>query len=130
MRAGGYTLLLRFRRKHGNGSFSAGRESTIMHSASRIIVEMSRNLAGLYILAAMAMSGIFFAIASSAAEDTHQVPVMDGGAGPCSLELTVTGPDGKPVYAADVKVHINYGFGGFHKLDLEAGTNADGKLKF
>jgi hypothetical protein len=58
------------------------------------------------------------------------VPVMDGGAGPCSLELTVNGPDGKPVYAAKVKVHIAYGFGGFHKLDLEAGTNSDGKLKF
>lgn len=55
---------------------------------------------------------------------------MDGGAGPCSLELTITGPDGKPVYAAKVKVHIAYGFGGFHRLDLEAGTNSDGKLKF
>jgi hypothetical protein len=55
---------------------------------------------------------------------------MDGEAGPCSLELTVNGPDGKPVYAAKVKVHIAYGFGGFHKLDLEAGTNSDGKLKF
>lgn len=58
------------------------------------------------------------------------VPVMDGEAGPCSLELTITGPDGKPVYAAKVKVHIAYGFGGFHKLDLEAGTNSDGKLRF
>lgn len=55
---------------------------------------------------------------------------MDGGAGPCMLELTVSGPDGKPVYDAKVKVHIAYGFGGFHKLDLEAGTNADGRVKF
>ena len=55
---------------------------------------------------------------------------MDGEAGPCSLELTISGQDGKPVYAAKVKVHIAYGFGGFHKLDLEAGTNSDGKLKF
>ena len=55
---------------------------------------------------------------------------MDGGAGPCSLDLTVLGPDGKPVYAATVKVHIAYGFGGFHKLDLQAGTNADGKVRF
>lgn len=37
---------------------------------------------------------------------------------------------GKPVYAATVKVHISYGFGGIRKLDLEAGTNSDGKLKF
>lgn len=55
---------------------------------------------------------------------------MDGGVGPCSLDLTVLGSDGKPVYAAKVKVHIAYGFGGFHKLDLEAGTNQDGKVRF
>src|ERR1022692_3457283 len=60
----------------------------------------------------------------------EKVPVMDGGAGPCSLELTVRGADGKPVYAATVKVHIKYGFGGMRRLDLEAGTNADGKVKF
>ena len=55
---------------------------------------------------------------------------MDGGAGPCSLELTVFGADDKPVYNATVKVHITYGFGGFHHLDLQAGTNSDGKVKF
>jgi len=60
----------------------------------------------------------------------QKVPIMDGGAGPCSLELTVTTSDAKPVYAATVKVHIAYGFAGLHKLDLEAGTNADGKVKF
>jgi len=59
-----------------------------------------------------------------------QVPVMDGGAGPCSLDLTVTGADGKPVYAATVKVHIAYGFAGARRLDLQAGTNSDGKVKF
>jgi hypothetical protein len=71
-----------------------------------------------------------FAPASAVAQTSQQVPVMDGEAGPCSLELTVNGPDGRPVYAAKVKVHIAYGFGGFHKLDLEAGTNSDGKMKF
>jgi hypothetical protein len=54
---------------------------------------------------------------------------MQGGVGPCSLELTVRGADGKPVYAATVKVHIKYGFGGIRRLDLEAGTNSDGKVK-
>jgi hypothetical protein len=56
--------------------------------------------------------------------------VVDGSLGRCSLELTVLGPDSKPVYAASVKVHIAYGFGGFHRLDLEVGTNAEGKAKF
>jgi len=77
------------------------------------------------------------AIAAAQSQSTNpsssekdKVPVIDGGAGPCSLDLTVLGPDGKPVYAATVKVHIAYGFGGFHKLDLQAGTNQDGKVRF
>lgn len=60
---------------------------------------------------------------------TQTVPVLDGGAGPCSVAFTVTA-DGKPVLAAKVKVHIAYRFGGFHKLDLEASTNSDGKVRF
>jgi hypothetical protein len=59
----------------------------------------------------------------------QKVPVIDGAAGPCSLELNITS-EGQPVYAASVKVHIAYGFGAFHKLDLEASTNVDGKVKF
>jgi len=61
---------------------------------------------------------------------SSKVPVIDGGAGPCSFELIVFTPDGKPAGAADVKVHIAYGFGGFRRLDLEAGTNYDGKVNF
>ena len=58
------------------------------------------------------------------------MPVIDGAAGHCSLDLTVTAPDSKPVYGATVKVHISYGFGGMRKLDLEASTNVGGKVKF
>lgn len=58
------------------------------------------------------------------------VPVIQGGVGSCSIELTVRGADGKPVYASTVKVHVKYGFGGMRRLDLEAGTNSDGKVKF
>ncbi len=60
----------------------------------------------------------------------EKVPVINGGAGSCSVELTVRDADGKAVYAATVKVHIKYGFGGIRRLDLEAGTNPDGKVKF
>jgi len=66
----------------------------------------------------------------SASPTAAQVPVMNGGAGPCSVEVTVTDNDSKPLYAATVKVHITYGFAVIRKLDLEAGTNSDGKLKF
>lgn len=56
--------------------------------------------------------------------------VTDGGAGPCAAEFTVSGPDGKPVFAALINVHIAYGFGGFHKLDMGVYTNEQGKGKF
>ena len=62
--------------------------------------------------------------------DPHQVPIMDGEAGPCSVAFTVTDAKGAPVYDARIKVHIEYGFGGFHRLDLEAATNVDGKTQF
>src|ERR1700739_204559 len=66
----------------------------------------------------------------SAQPDSSQMTlVMDGGAGPCSLDLSVTN-NGKPAVAANVKVHIVYGFGGVRKLDLDAYTGNDGKVRF
>jgi hypothetical protein len=58
------------------------------------------------------------------------VAVVDGGAGPCAVDFRVTGPDGKPVYAAQIDVHLAYGFMGFHKLDLTVYSNAEGKARF
>jgi len=69
-------------------------------------------------------------VGSAAAQSSDKPATVDGGLGRCSLEVTVIGPDSKPVYAATVTVHIAYGFGGFHKLDLEVGTNSEGKAKF
>jgi hypothetical protein len=67
---------------------------------------------------------------SQAPAPNEKVPVIDGGVGRCSLELTVLGVDRKPVYAATVTAHVKYGFGGLRRLDLEAGTNSDGKVRF
>jgi hypothetical protein len=64
------------------------------------------------------------------ATPAQEIPVMDGGAGPCTLDLTVTDGNGKPMYGVTIKVHIAYGFAGIRKLDLEAGTNWDGKVRF
>lgn len=58
------------------------------------------------------------------------VPVLDASIGPCSADFTVVDPAGAPVYAAKVKVHIAYGFMNVRKLDLELGTNIDGKARF
>lgn len=83
----------------------------------------------LCVLCSMLVAVLLLSEAQAQASN-EQVPVIEGGAGPCSLQLTVRGADGKPVYAATVKVHIKYGFGGMRRLDLEAGTNWDGKVKF
>jgi hypothetical protein len=65
-----------------------------------------------------------------APSDTKAAPVIDGGAGPCSADLTITDANGAPVYAAKIKVHIAYRFGGFHRLDLELSTDSNGKARF
>ena len=70
------------------------------------------------------------ATSSQQSQDAKQVPVIDGGAGPCSAAFTVTDDKGKPAYAAAIKVHIAYGFMGSHRLDLQVSTNFDGKAKF
>jgi hypothetical protein len=55
---------------------------------------------------------------------------MDAGIGPCTADFTITDSASTPVYAAKVKVHIAYGFMNVRKLDLELGTNIDGKARF
>ena len=62
--------------------------------------------------------------------DPHSIPSVDGGLGSCTADFTITDNAGKPIYSATIKVHIAYGFGSFHKLDLQVGTNVDGKARF
>jgi hypothetical protein len=62
--------------------------------------------------------------------DPHDVPSIDAEAGPCTAEMTVMDASGNPVYAATIRVHIAHGFMGVRKMDLEIGTNVDGKARF
>ena len=55
---------------------------------------------------------------------------VDAGLGPCTADFTITDDAGSPVYAANIRVHIAYGFMNLHKFDLQVGTNADGKARF
>jgi hypothetical protein len=75
-----------------------------------------------------------FVLLSAAAQnpkpDPRSIPVIDGALGSCSADFTITDDANAPVYAADIRVHIAYGFMSLHKLDLEVGTNADGKARF
>ena len=54
------------------------------------------------------------------------IPSISADLGPCSARFTVT--DGtKPLYNAKVRTRIKYGAFGVRKLDLEVGTDANGK---
>ncbi len=91
---------------------------------------MHRAALGLVVATIVAFSWSSLAQSKPHASPAQPPTAIDGGLGPCSLELTVNTADGQPVTGASVKVHIAYGFGGFHKLDLEAGANAEGQVKF
>lgn len=67
---------------------------------------------------------------SNSGADPKAIPSIDGSIGPCSADFSVMDASGAPVYAAKISVHIVYGFMNVRKLDLELGTNADGKARF
>lgn len=60
----------------------------------------------------------------------HKVPEISANLGTCYVEIRVIDSAGKPVYGAQVSVHMRYGFGGFHRMDLQVGTNVDGLARF
>jgi hypothetical protein len=83
------------------------------------------------ILLPTTLSIVAFALSARAqTPDPKSVPVVDGNIGACSVDFTVNDEAGSPVYAAKIKVHIAYGFMYARKLDLEVGTNVDGKARF
>jgi hypothetical protein len=88
----------------------------------------------------LASAACFFPTSSVYAQDSktaaaetaasHTVPVIDGAIGTCSANFTVTDDNAAPVYDAKIHVHIAYGFMYMRKMDLEIGTNIDGKARF
>jgi hypothetical protein len=80
----------------------------------------------------LALSGglLLSAQQPSQPQPAQEIPNTDAQSGPCSIELSVTGADGKPLYAVRIDYHAEYGFMGAHKLDMAVYTNADGKAKF
>jgi hypothetical protein len=58
-----------------------------------------------------------------------ELAIISAKLGTCSADFTVTNADGKPVYAAMIHVRIKYGFLGVKRMDLEVGTNSDGKAR-
>jgi hypothetical protein len=87
-----------------------------------------RSLPSFALLAAFSFA--FSQTTGTPTPNPKEVPVIDGGIGPCTADFTVTDPSGAPVYDAKIRVHIAYGTWSLHKLDLEIGTNAEGKARF
>jgi len=85
-------------------------------------------MASIAFLLPLALGAVAFSQTSSV-PDPKAIPLMDGGIGPCSADITVNDSAGAPVYAAKISVHIAYGFLNKRKLDLELFTNADGKAR-
>lgn len=71
------------------------------------------------------------ALAQQPAPETPKpdLAIISARLGPCSADFTVIDADGKPVYAAIVHVRIRYGFLSIKRMDLEVGTNSDGKAR-
>jgi hypothetical protein len=106
--------------------------SPVFHTSTALPLLVRKILAFAFISLAssLAFPQTTTTTATTPVPDPKAVPVIDGGIGPCSADFTVTDSAGAPVYAAKVKVHIAYGFMSAHRLDLELGTNADGKAHF
>ena len=74
---------------------------------------------------------MFLAFCGAAvATNEPEIPVVDGGLGTCKADFTVKDGDGKPLYNAKIHVLIRYGFWNKRKMELEVGTNSDGKARF
>jgi hypothetical protein len=95
------------------------------------VTKDSRRLSLLMVALITSAFIIFRATAFAAdAPNPHEVPSIDGGLGPCSIEFTVKDAANTPLYNAKIRVHIATGVLGIKKTDLEVGTNVDGKGKF
>jgi hypothetical protein len=87
---------------------------------------LALTVAGLFALPGLGVSRV----AGDAKDQSNTVPVVDGGIGPCTADFTITDADAKPLYDAKINVHIAYGFMNVKKMDLQVGTNIDGKARF
>jgi hypothetical protein len=73
---------------------------------------------------------LFFAGAAPASQQSVPVPQVDAGVGPCTTDFTVSQNTNQPLYNADISARIAYGFMGVKKMDLNVGTNSEGKARF
>jgi hypothetical protein len=89
----------------------------------------SRAALKILLLSGMAVWAASLAQAQQPPENSAAVPVAKAGAGPCMADFTVRDASGKGVYNAKITLQLQYGFLGVRKLDLNVGTNYEGKAE-
>lgn len=71
----------------------------------------------------------FLFLATSIPLAANNIPNISADVGPCSVDFTVEDAAHKPIYDAKIKVLVRYGFMSVRKIELEIGTNSDGKAR-
>lgn len=100
------------------------RHGTLFPAASRVWL-MALLVGGL-----LACTATFAQDAPAEQEEAPKAaaaPVLMVDAGPCTAEFVVRDASGNGVYDAKITMHVEYGFLGMRKLDLNVGTNYEGK---
>lgn len=76
------------------------------------------------------LAGLCLAAGALAGPREVSVPTVKANLGPCSVGFTVSQGLNQPLYNAQISVRIAYGFLGMKKMDLQIGTNSEGKARF
>jgi hypothetical protein len=80
----------------------------------------------------LALAAVLLLLAGARCIDAAaaDVPVGRAELGPCTADFTVKDSANKPIYDARINVITRYGFLSLRKLEIEVGTNNDGKARF
>src|SRR5262245_35232793 len=70
-----------------------------------------------------------FAQAPAPPSTPPELPVLNARLGGCTAEFVVKNAEGAPVYLAIVHVNVRYGPMNLKRMDLEVGTNSEGKAR-
>jgi hypothetical protein len=92
------------------------------------------------VLRTLLVGGLFFSMSATLFGQDSQgsqanapgganMAVLVVDAGPCNADFVVRDESGKGVYDAKITLKTSYGFMGLHRLDLNVGTNAEGKAR-
>lgn len=77
----------------------------------------------------MSLAALAISVVLAQAPAEPELAVIDARLGNCSAEFTIKDGDGKPIYAALIHVRVRYGFMSLKRMDLEVGTNSDGRAR-